>query len=70
LRETALQSDGIWLTSARLAAADLEAGRLVQLDVVDSPVPARIEVCMTQVEGMMLSPAAAAEFVRDYFQSE
>lgn len=57
LRETVLGTDCVWLASPDLLASDLEAGRLVQLNVTDF-VPIVNEVSMISRRGRTLSPVA------------
>lgn len=69
LRGTALQSNGIWISSPALASTDLEAGRLVQLPISHASVPQQAAVTLVSLQARQLSPAAdaVASFVRDYF---
>lgn len=57
LREAVLETDCVWLASPDLLAPDLEAGRLVQLDVTDF-TPIENEVSIISRRGRTLSPAA------------
>ncbi|TGD71907.1 LysR family transcriptional regulator [Mangrovimicrobium sediminis] len=68
LREVALSSDAVWVSSPQLVADDVRAGRLAALPMHDTGIPARVRVCMFHREAARLSPAALAvrDFVRDY----
>jgi len=70
LRETALHSDAVWISSPQFVLDDLLSGRLRALALSgDTGVPATdVAVCMFSREANQLTPAAAAirDFVREY----
>ncbi|WP_317932370.1 LysR family transcriptional regulator [Halioxenophilus sp. WMMB6] len=68
LRDTTLNTDGVWVSSPALVREDIEAGRLQVLAVVDDPLQTTVEVFMVTREGSHLSPAAQAvfDYARDF----
>lgn len=66
LREAALHSDGIWITSPLMIEEDLATGALRELRL-SSPERTRFtDICQVSRTGFELSPAA--EHVRDYLR--
>jgi DNA-binding transcriptional LysR family regulator len=59
LRETVLGTDCVWIASPDLLGEDIEAGRLITLDVSDFG-PLRNDVSMIRRRGRSMSPAAEA----------
>ncbi len=66
LRDTTLSSDGIWITSPRMIAAELAAGTLTTLSFVTPPHHTETNVCVVSRKGFTLSPGARK--VRDFVQ--
>lgn len=64
LRETALHSDSVWITSPRMIEAELAAGSLCRLNLVDRTGVTDTDICQVSRVGFRLSPAA--ERVRAY----
>jgi DNA-binding transcriptional LysR family regulator len=59
LREVVLRGDTAWLSSPQMLAADLAAGRIVQLPMAELPVRAS-EVAVVTLNGRASSPSAMA----------
>lgn len=69
LRETALQTDGVWMSSPQFVIEDLQAGRLKEIIPIDDVRPPRVDICLVRREDCTLSPAAEAitGYVRNFF---
>jgi DNA-binding transcriptional LysR family regulator len=59
LREVVLRGDAAWLSSPQMLTADLAAGRIVQLPIVDLPIRGS-EVAVVKLNGRATSPSATA----------
>jgi DNA-binding transcriptional LysR family regulator len=59
LRDLTLRSDAVWVGAPAAAQADIAAGALVILDLVDRP-PIQSEIALVRRAGRSLSPAAIA----------
>ena len=57
LRDTVLRTDCLWLSSAAFAAPELDAGRLIVLEIADVSA-VETEVCLIVRRGRTRSPAA------------
>jgi DNA-binding transcriptional LysR family regulator len=69
LRHAALNTDSYWLAPLQMAQQELAAGTLKEITVIDQPERPKVDICMVQLRGYELSPAAQniAAYVRDFF---
>lgn len=71
LRHAAIHTDGVWFAPRQLVEQELRDNTLTNLAVSDSSQLSEIEVCMVQLKGSKMTPAAqdVAAYVRGYFHA-
>ena len=69
LRDTALHTDGIWISSPQFVREELQSGELVALEVADYPLPRHSDIVAVRRSGYTPTPAANAisDFVKQFF---
>lgn len=69
LRDTALHTDGIWISSPLFVKEELNSGQLVALTVTDHQLPQHSDIIAVRRSGYTPSPAADAiyDFVRRFY---
>ncbi len=70
LKETALRSDGVWISSPLLAREEIARGQLVELPLTSDARPRQTEVFMVTRRDQLMSPSASqiANYVRTFFK--
>lgn len=71
LREAALNTDGVWMSSPQFASEDLRTERLAKLALVDNPQPPQVTICLIRRRDRTPSPTAVAvvDHVREIFSA-
>lgn len=69
LRATAMNSNGIWMSSPLLVHPELQQGLLVEIDVRDARQPSQVDVYMARLRNSQPSPIAVAieKYVKESF---
>ncbi len=69
LRDIALHTDSIWISSPQFVHSELQDGKLVTLNVKDTNQPTSVKICEVTRKGYTRSPSARAisAYVLDFF---